>query len=139
MNTLPSSVEDEEQNQIDGNKDPQCRGFKRQQSHEIGFSLVTHRIPGVENDQHREKSRQPDEQDADTVDGQVVTDAERRNPCHPLRELHGGRSRLKMKEHVSGEHQLQRSDAKRRVLDQILILEQPEDQGSDQREEQHQR
>src|SRR5690242_9365465 len=83
--------EHEEENEIDRDEDTHRRRFERQERHHVQLRLVANGIPGINDHEHGQKDGQADEEHADSVDGQVVADAQGRNPPDVLDELHRGR------------------------------------------------
>ena len=131
--------EDEEEDQIDRDEDADDGGLKCQQGHKIQFDLLSNRVPGMHHDQGGEQCGEADEQDADAVHREVVADPERRDPPQSLGELHRGGVRYKAQQEDDRQDEFQRRDGQRRVLDQILVIQQPQGEGSEQGEEEQQR
>ena len=82
--------EDEKEDQVDRHEDADEGGLERQQRDEVLFDLVSHRVPGVEDDQKRQKSGEAHKEHADPIHRQVIADPERRDPLQAFGELHRG-------------------------------------------------
>jgi hypothetical protein len=82
---------DEEEDQIDGEEDPHRSRFEGEERHHVELHLMAHGVPGINDDQDREECREPNEEDTDPVNREVVADPEGGNPRHVFGKLHGGR------------------------------------------------
>jgi hypothetical protein len=128
--------EDEKEDQVERHEDADEGRLERQQRDEVLLDLIADRVPGVEDDQKRQKGGQAHKEHADPVHRQVVADSERRDPLQFLGELHRGGVRHKAEQHDHGQEEFQGRHGQRRAPDLVLLLQQPQHQRSGEREKQ---
>ena len=95
---------------------------------------MAERVPGIDDDQVGEESRQSDEEHADTIHGQVIADAQRGNPLRMLDKLHGGGIRHESHEDENCQGQFDQGDRQSRCPDHVFVVEQPQHRGTRQGE-----
>ena len=135
---VPEHVEEEE---IQSGEDAQHRRLEQQHEDRELLDLLVDTLPRRQQRDRRQEAGQDDQHQADPVDSQVVVDAKRRNPGHPLDELElltrcgGIESRPQRQRCPKGED----GDGKRNLANQavalpVAIRNQQQQQGAHHRE-----